>query len=84
MIFSITSEERKMINNDTPMSSANTTSTSYAGLINQRTLQDDVFYENVRVRFLKQSASYLGADLNDSAIESICATGQGYTEIVSK
>ena len=64
-----------MINNNTPMSSANNTlSTSYAGLINQRTLQDDEFYENVRVRFLKQSASYLGTDLDDSTIESICST----------
>ena len=61
-----------MINNDTPMSSANKTpSTSYAGIINQRTLQDDVFFESVRVRFLKQSAAYLGANLKDSAIESM-------------
>ena len=62
-----------MINNDTPMSSANnnTPSTSYAGLINQRTLQDDVFYENVRVRFLQESARYLGVDLDDSTIISM-------------
>jgi len=74
-----------MINNDTPMSSANNTpSTSYAGLINQRTLHDDVFYENVRVRFLKQSASYLGADLDDSTIESICSTSRTNTAAVSK
>ena len=74
-----------MIKNDTPLSSANnTTSTSYAGVINQHALQDDVFYENVRVLFLKQSASYLGADLNDSAIESICSTSPGYTETVRK
>ncbi len=64
-----------MINNDTPMSSANNTpSTSYAGLINQRTLQDDVFYENVRARFLQESARYLSADLGDSTIESVCST----------
>ena len=55
-----------MLYDDTSMSDAkNTSSTSYARLINQRTLQDDVFYENVRVRFLKQSASYLGVDLDD-------------------
>ena len=63
-----------MINNDTSMSSANNTpSTSYAGLINQRTLQDDVFYENVRVRFLEESARYLGADLGDSTVISVCS-----------
>jgi hypothetical protein len=73
-----------MINNDTPMSSANNTpSTSYAGLIHQRTLQDDVFYENVRVRFLMQSASYLGADMDDSTIESICSTSLSNTATVS-
>lgn len=63
-----------MINNDTSMSSANNTpSTSYAGLINQRTLQDDVFCENVRVRFLNESARYLGADLDDSMVISVCS-----------
>jgi len=55
-----------MLYDDTSMSHAkNSPSTSYAGLTNQRTLQDDVFYENVRVRFLKQSANYLGVDMDD-------------------
>jgi len=55
-----------MLYDDTSMSNAkNSSSTSYAGLTNQRALQDDVFYENVRVRFLKQSANYLGVDLDD-------------------
>jgi len=57
-----------MLYDDTSMSDAtNTSSTSYAGIINQRTLQDEVFYENVRVSFLKQSASYLGLDLDEHA-----------------
>jgi hypothetical protein len=61
-----------MINNATQWSVANNTpATSYAGLINQRTLQDDVFYKNVRVRFLNESARYLGADLGDSTIISM-------------
>ena len=61
-----------MLYDDTSMSDAkNTSSTSYAGIKNQRTLQDDVFYENVRVRFLKQSANYLGVDLDDSAMALI-------------
>jgi len=74
-----------MINNNTPMSSANNTlPTSYAGLINQRTLQDYVFYENVSMRFLKQSASYLGADLDDCTIASICSAPLTNTATVSK
>lgn len=74
-----------MINNDTPMSSANNTpSTSYAGLINQRTLQDDVFYENVRVRFLKASARYLGADLDDNTIISMSSKNRSDRVAVSE
>jgi len=62
-----------MIINDTPMSSAKKTpSTSYAGMINQRALKDDDFYENVRVFFLQQSARYLGADMDDNTIASLC------------
>ena len=57
-----------MLYDDTSMSDAkNTSSTPYAGIKHQRTLQDDVFYENVRVRFLKLSASYLGVDLDECA-----------------
>lgn len=74
-----------MANNDIPLSSANhMTSISYAGLINQCRRQDDDFYENVRLRFLKQSASYLGADLNNSAIESIYSTSHNNIEAARK
>lgn len=74
-----------MANNDIPLSSANhMTSISYAGLINQRRRQDDEFYENVRLRFLKQSASYLGVDLNSSTIESIYSTSHNNIEAARK
>ena len=70
---------------DTSMSDAkNTSSTSYAVLINQRTLQDDVFYENVRERFLKQSASYLGVDLDDHATALMRSSAVNCTAAVVK
>ena len=72
-----------MLYDDTSMSEAkNTSSTSYAGIINQRTLQDDVFYENVRVRFLKQSASYLGVDLDERAASLMSSTAVNSTATV--
>lgn len=72
-----------MLYDDTSMSEAkNTSSTSYAEIINQRTLQDDVFYENVRVRFLKQSASYLGVDLDERAASLMSSTAVNSTATV--
>jgi len=48
------------------MSSANNKPpTSYVGLIKHTTLQNEVFYEGVCVCFLKQSASYLAAGLDE-------------------
>ena len=74
-----------MIINETPMSSVTSTpSTSYAGIVNQRTLQDDVFYENVRLRFLGESARYLGADLDDSTIKSMCSRNRSDIAAASK
>ena len=74
-----------MIINETPMGSVTSTpSTSYAGIINQRTLQDDVFHENVRLRFLRESARYLGADLGDSTIKSMCSRNRSDIAAASK
>ena len=74
-----------MLYNDTYMSDAKkTSSTSYAELINQRALKDELFYENVRVRFLKQSASYLGADLDDHTTALMRSTSVNRTDIVVK
>ena len=74
-----------MLYDDTYMSDAkNRQSTSYAGLINQRTLQDKAFYENVRVRFLKQSASYLGVDLDDRTTALARSTTANSTVAVVK
>ena len=47
-------------------------STAYAGLSGQDKVKDDAFYRHIRSRFLQQSARYLGADLTDSKVQSLC------------
>ena len=44
----------------------------YAGLLNHDQAQDYALYRHRRARFLQQSALYLGANLNDSKVLSIC------------
>jgi len=74
-----------MFYDDTSMSDAkNSPSASYAGLINQRRLQNDVFYENARMRFLKQSANYLGIDLDDRTTALMRSTVVNNTAAVIK
>ena len=46
--------------------------TTYAGLLNHGQAQDYALYRHIRARFLQQSALYLGANLNDSKVLSIC------------
>ena len=45
---------------------------TYAGLLNHGQAQDYALYRHIRARFLQQSALYLGANLNDSKVLSIC------------
>ena len=45
---------------------------TYAGLLNHDQAQDYALYRHIRARFLQQSALYLGANLNDSTVLSLC------------
>ena len=47
-------------------------STACAALSSQGQDRDDAFYRHIRSRFLQQSARYLGADLTDSKLQSLC------------
>ena len=47
-----------------------------AGLLNHDQAQDYTLYRHSRARFLQQSALYLGANLNDSKVLSICFSDQ--------
>ena len=49
---------------------------TYAGLLNHHQAQDYALYRHSRARFLQQSALYLGANLNDSKVLSICFSDQ--------
>jgi hypothetical protein len=62
-----------MINNDITMRSSNKTSAGrYAGLLSQGKAHSSAAYRHMRARFLQQSAHYLGADLRDSKVLSLC------------
>jgi hypothetical protein len=62
-----------MINNETTMRSSNkTTASRYAGLLSQGKTHNSAAYRHMRARFLQQSAQYLGADLRDSRVLSLC------------
>ena len=61
-----------MINYATMTRDNNRPDKTYAGLLNHDQAQDYALYRHIRARFLQQSALYLGADLNDSKILSIC------------
>lgn len=64
-----------MMNNTNAASDKKMLSNSFAGLFNQNDSLDKAFYKNVRTRFLQQSARYLGADLEDSLVQSLCFDG---------
>ncbi len=62
-----------MINNNSTITRDNKMSSSaYASLQNQGQAQDYALYRHIRARFLQQSALYLGADLADSNVLSLC------------
>jgi hypothetical protein len=62
-----------MINNNSTMTRSNKmSSNAYAGLMNNSKAQDYAFYRHIRARLLQQSALYLGADLSDSNVLSLC------------
>lgn len=62
-----------MINNNSTMSRDNqVSSNAYASLLNQGQAQEYALYRHIRARFLQQSALYLGADLSDSKVLSLC------------
>lgn len=62
-----------MINNNSAITRDNKVSSNvYASLLNQGSAQDYALYRHIRSRFLQQSALYLGADLSDSNVLSLC------------
>jgi hypothetical protein len=62
-----------MMNNDIAMNRNSRMATNpYAGLLNQGQAQSYAAYRHIRARFLQQSAQYLGADLRDSQVLSLC------------
>ena len=62
-----------MINNSINMSRSNKMNANpYAGLLSQGEAQNYAAYRHMRARFLQQSAQYLGADLRDSKVLSLC------------
>ena len=62
-----------MITNNSTMTRENKmSSNAYASLLNQGKAKEYALYRHIRARFLQQSALYLGANLNDSEILSLC------------
>ncbi len=62
-----------MITNNSTMTRENKmSSNAYASLLNQDKVKEYALYRHIRARFLQQSALYLGANLNDSEILSLC------------
>ncbi len=62
-----------MITNNSTMPHDNKmSSNAYASLLNQGTAKEYALYRHIRARFLQQSALYLGANLNDSEVLSLC------------
>jgi hypothetical protein len=62
-----------MMHNDTTMTIHNKMSANtYACLSNQGQVYDEAYYRNIRSHLLQQSAQYLGADLSDSKVLSMC------------
>jgi hypothetical protein len=62
-----------MINNEITMRRNNYQCPNpYAGLLSQGRAHTSAAYRHMRARFLQQSAQYLGADLRDSKVLSLC------------
>jgi len=61
-----------MNNNATMTRDSNRPDKLYAGRLNHSQAQDYALYRHSRARFLQQSALYLGADLTDSKVLSLC------------
>jgi len=62
-----------MINNEITMRRSNNESANpYTGLLMQGKKHNSAAYRHMRARFLQQSAQYLGADLRDSRVLSLC------------
>jgi hypothetical protein len=62
-----------MINyNSTTTRNNKVSSNVHANPLNQGKAQDYALYRHRRARFLQQSALYLGADLSDSNVLSLC------------
>ena len=62
-----------MINSNIPLTRDNKMSyIAYSSLLNQTKAKEYALYRHIRARFLQQSANYLGADLSDSKVLSLC------------
>jgi len=61
-----------MMKNNSTMTRDNVSSNAYTSLLSQGKAQDYALYRHIRARFLQQSALYLGADLSDSNVLSLC------------
>ena len=62
-----------MINyNSTTTRDNKVSSNVHANPLNQGSAQDYALYRQRRARFLQQSALYLGADLSDTDVLSVC------------
>jgi hypothetical protein len=62
-----------MMNNGITMNrNSKMTTNPYASLLSQGKAQSYATYRHIRARFLQQSAQYLGADLRDSKVLSLC------------
>ena len=61
-----------MMNNNSTMIRDNMSSNTYTSQLNQNKAQEYALYRHISARFLQQSALYLGADLSDSKVLSLC------------
>jgi hypothetical protein len=62
-----------MMNSDITMTrNSKMTTNPYAGVLNQGKAHNSAAYRHIRARFLQQSAQYLGADLKDGKVRSLC------------
>ena len=59
-------------NNSTTTRNNKVSSNVHANPLNKGSAQDYALYRHRRARFLQQSALYLGADLSDSNVLSLC------------
>jgi hypothetical protein len=74
-----------MINNEITMSHNNNENANpYAGLLSQGKDNNSAAYRHMRARFLQQSAQYLGADLRDRKVLSLCFSDYPFNSAVTE